>query len=33
MAARAAVFAKVGADLRREILSALLTDPLAEALR
>jgi len=33
MAVRAAVFAKVGEGLRREILSALLTDPLAEAIR
>lgn len=31
--AKAAIFRFVGADLRRDILSALLTDPLAEALR
>jgi len=33
MAVRVAVFAKVGEGLRREILSALLSDPLAEAIR
>jgi hypothetical protein len=31
--ARAAIFRFVSADLRREILRALFTDPLAEAMR
>lgn len=31
--ARAAIFRFVSADLRREILMALFTDPLAEAMR